>query len=119
MSLFNSNAPCSPCGRENLRIARIRTNTDLRSGLRVAAAEEQGDCAMHASRARKAFVCQECGDAMQRVSDVPVLASLVGQAVHGCAGCGHVLLVCERDPHEWNAGWVPFGSSEISCVSLV
>jgi hypothetical protein len=100
-------------------MAPIRTNTDLRSALWIAAAEEQRGLAMHASRARKAFVCQQCGDVMQRVSDVPVLASLVGQAVHGCAGCGHVLLVCESDPHEWNAGWVPFGSSEISCVSLV
>jgi hypothetical protein len=75
---------------------------------------------MHASRARvDAFVCQQCEGEMERVRDVPVLTSLVGHAVHRCAACGHILLVCESDPREWSAGWVPFGSSEISCVSLV
>lgn len=75
---------------------------------------------MHASRARtEGFACQQCGSEMERVGGVPVLASLVGHAVHRCDGCGHILLVCESGRHDWSAGWVPFGSSGISCLSLV
>ena len=72
--------------------------------------------------AQNIFICAACGGAMERMTDVPVLQSLAGHAVHGCEACGHILLVQEEREPEWNAGWlsaIPEDCAAISCASLV
>jgi predicted RNA-binding Zn-ribbon protein involved in translation (DUF1610 family) len=63
------------------------------------------------------FLCAECGGRMEHVDSVPVLQSLASHVVHGCADCGHILLVAKREARELNVGWVPLGSADITCVA--
>jgi hypothetical protein len=65
-----------------------------------------------------AFICAKCDSGMEPVEGVPVLQSLAGHAVYGCADCGHILLVAKSEARALNIGWLPFGSAEITCVAL-
>ena len=69
---------------------------------------------------QQSFACAECGSGMERVSDVPVLESLAGHAVHRCGECGHILLVQER-AGKWSLGWLNSldCGATISCAEFV
>jgi predicted RNA-binding Zn-ribbon protein involved in translation (DUF1610 family) len=44
------------------------------------------------------LACTNCFSLMDQVDEVPVLASLAGQAVFACQSCGHVTLVRDAMP---------------------